>query len=180
MPRTQERREAEAAFMIGVDPQDVLEHNAIERAEYGDPEWGQEMRRLGLLDDQNQITKKGWDQLNKDIALLERNSLRWMRKKFLHVRDEGHDFRGDLVGAFWFDPNDYDQAWLVELAIPAGSGERIDMVDGSYGDLADSAFDGVSDFGGSVLGGMINFSHVQPEDIEAIEATLERRERRRR
>jgi len=104
---------------------------------------------------------------------LERNALAWMRATFNSVRDDGHDGHDYLVGSFWFDPTDPNQAYLVDLASPGN--ERIDMNDASYGDLANTVFNEVSSFGASVLGGQINFFDVKPEDMEIIEETLERR-----
>jgi hypothetical protein len=57
------------------------------------------------------------------------------------------------------------------------------MSDASFGDLADTAFDGVSDLGGNVLGGQIVFYGVKPEDWAVIEATNDaeyQRERQQR
>lgn len=172
--RAASKREADAGFAISVYHQDHIEENAHERADarYGDPEWTEEMVRLGLLTKRGEITNKGWDQLGEDIDRLERNSLAWMKRTFGHVRAEGHDSHDDLVGTFWFDPTNYDQAWLVELASSSpGRSERIDMSDASYGSLAHMAFDGVSDFGASVLGGQITFFDVSPETWETIEST---------
>src|SRR5208337_1110115 len=81
----------------------------------------------------------------------------------------------DLVGTFWFDPRNPDQAWLIQLAT---NNERVDMVDTSYGDLGDTAFNGVSRFGGLILGGGITFFDVKPEDMEVVEQTLEHERRR--
>ena len=52
------------------------------------------------------------------------------------------------------------------------------MTDSSYGDLASTAFDGISDFGASVIGGGITFFDVKPDDMEAVEQTLEQEQRR--
>jgi hypothetical protein len=168
-------REAEAGFAIGTYAQDHIEENARERADsrYGDREWTDDMVRLGLMEPDGTITERGWEQLNGDISKIERNSLAWMRRTFKHVRDDGHDSHDDLVGNFWFDPTNYDQAWLVDLASASpGRSERIDMNDASYGDLANTVMEGVSALGGSVLGGQITFFDVQPEDWETIEETL--------
>jgi hypothetical protein len=137
--------------------------------------------RDGLIDGDGGITRKGWDLLNADSLKLERNSLAWLRRKFQGVRDEGHDSYDDLVGSLWFDPQAPEQAYLIDLASSEGRGERADMSDASYSDLPYVAFDGVSDFGSSVLGGAINFFNVEPESAwEEIEATLEREESARR
>jgi len=182
--RAPARHEATAGFAIGTYSEDIIEANAEEH--FGpralDDRW--EAIERGLVDRQGVITRNGWDRLNQDARKIERNSLAWLRQKFQNVRDEGHDSYGDLVGTLWFDPRDPAQAYLIDLAAEAGDhgrSERIDMVDRSYGDLADVAFDGVSDFGASVLGGAINFFNVEPADSwEEIEATLEREERGRR
>jgi hypothetical protein len=172
--RPTSKREAEAGFAIGVYDARLIEENAHDRADprHGDPEWAAEMVKRGLLTKKGGITDKGWDQISKDVERIERNSMAWMKRTFGHVRDDGHDSHDDLVGSFWFDPTNPDQAWLVELASPSpGRSERIDMQDASYGDLANTAFDGVSDFGASVLGGQITFFDVSPEDWETIESS---------
>jgi len=169
--------EAEAGFAIGTYDQRSVEDNALEK--YG-PKWGEkedrdEAMRDGLVDAEGQITQKGWDVLSDDLDLLEVNSMAWMRKTFVNAREEGHDKHDDLVGTFWFDPRNTDQAWLIQLAT---NNERVDMVDTSYGDLGDTAFNGVSRFGGLILGGGITFFDVKPEDMEVVEQTLEHERRR--
>ena len=177
------KHEAEAGFAIGVYDEGILESNADERfGRHGDVADRQRAEGEGLINTDNgtkavTITQKGWDQLNEDIRRIEANALNWMGRKFIQVRDEGHG-QDDLVGTFWFDPTDEEQAWLVDLAADTGRQERIDMVDTSYGDLANTVFDGVSDFGASVLGGGITFFDVKPEDMEVVEQTLEHERRR--
>lgn len=168
-----------AGFAIGSDSQDLIEENVRERfgSKYGDPKDRARAIREGWIDAQGEITNDGWDLLNDDTAQIERNALAWMSKKFLNARDEGHDKYDDLVGTFWFDPTDPEQAQLIELAADTGRQERIDVVDASYGDLARTAFKLVSDFGSSVLGGSITFFGVSPEDMETIEETLATRKR---
>ena len=180
--RPEPKREADAGFAIGIHDQGVIEQNARERADedHGDPEWRDEMVHLRLMTKDGDITPRGWDLLNRDIERLERNSLAWMRATFNHVRDEGHGSTDELIGTFWFDPTDSNQAWLVELATPEGRSERIDMNDSSFGDLANMAFNEVSDFGGSLLGGQIVFFDVKPEDMEIIETTTAQPPRKRR
>jgi hypothetical protein len=179
--RPEPKREADAGFAIGTHDQGVIEDNARERANarYGDPEWHKEMVHLGVMTKDGEITAKGWDLLNRDIDRIERNSLAWLRATFNHVRDDGHS--GDeLVGSFWFDPTNLGQAELVELAANTGRQERIDMSDASFGGLANTAFNEVSNFGGSVLGGQIVFFDVKPEDMETIEQTIEQDARKSR
>jgi len=174
--------EAKAGFAIGTYAQDHIEVNAREHSDprHGDPEWHTEMVHLGVMTADGEITDKGWVLLNRDTERLERNSLAWMKATFNSIRDDGNNRYDDLVGSFWFDPTNYDQAWLVELASSSpGRSERIDMTDASYGDLANTAFDGVSAFGGSVLGGAITFFDVKLEDMEIIEQTIEAQRRRR-
>jgi hypothetical protein len=167
------KHEAEAGFAIGIHDEGVIEDNTRELM--SSPEWRGEMVHDGFVTKDGEITRKGWDQLNADIVKVERNSLSWLRRTFNHVRDDGHSSHDELVGSFWFDPTDYNHAWLVELASPSpGRSERIDMVDSSYGDLASYALNGISRFGESVLGGQITFFDVQPEDWETIENTVER------
>lgn len=173
-PLRQAPRESEAAFAIGIYHQDHIEENLRERIDprYGDADLRREWTAAGWIDKEGELTQKGWDLLNDDIDKLERNSLSWLRRKFQHARDDGHSSTDELVGSFWFDPTNPEHAYLIDLASSSpGSSERIDMSDASFGDLADTAFDGVSDLGGNVLGGQIVFYGVKPEDWAVIEAT---------
>jgi hypothetical protein len=111
------------------------------------------LHRMGLIDAANEITELGWAQLSRDILKLENNALAWLRDKFPVAYDEGHDSHGDLVGTVFFSTRSKLQMELIEL----GKDERIDMTDGSYGDLSKTVWQGVSDFGQDVLGGQINF-----------------------
>jgi len=168
--------EHEAVFEISTYDQHLIEENARERfsTKYGDQDERDAASAAGFITDNTypEITDEGWVQLNKDIQQLEQNALRWLKKTFVHVRNDGHADE-TLVGVVWFDPTKKRQAELINLASASpGASERIDMVDASFGDLAASAFDGVSDFGSSILGGAIHFSEVTPESWEAIEATL--------
>ena len=172
------KREAEAGFAIGFYGEDIIESNSEERFKDTTASEKRDMLSSGFVDKRGRVTPKGWDQINEDMVKIERNSVAWMRKKFGAVRDDGHDSYSDLVGNFWFDPSNPDQADLVELAANTGRQERIDMVDTSFGDLGRTAFDGISDFGASVLGGQITFFDVKPEDMEIIEETLERQRKR--
>lgn len=113
-----------------------------------------------LIRGDGQITDRGWEQLNKDVQRLEINALRWLQKRFINARDEGHDKHDDLIGTLWFDPDDADQMELIEL----GEIERIDMTDGSFGNLVDDVWMGVSDFGVCVLGGSISFYDIEREE----------------
>jgi hypothetical protein len=176
------KQKAEAAFAIDVYGEDLITDNAMERfgPRYGEQEDRDRAMKEEMVDAEGEITQKGWDQIADDIDRIERNAMAWMRKKFITARDEGHDKHDDLVGTFWFDPTDYEQARLVELASDGGRGERIDMIDVSYGDLGDTALTGVSGFGGSVLGGAIYFFDVKPEDMETLVATLDLGERKER
>jgi hypothetical protein len=174
--------EAEAGFAIGVYDQGMIESNADVQFGLGrhvdprDRAWAEEE---GLFNNdsgtkEGTITAKGWDLLNDDIAKIEKNAMAWMKRKFLDARDEGHGGHGgeELIGTFWFDPRNADQAQLVDLAADTGRQERIDFVDTSFGDFGDTAFDGVSKFGGLILGGGITFFDVKPEDMEVVEDTL--------
>jgi hypothetical protein len=172
-------READAGFAISVNDQRDIEDNAHSTfgPKHGEQEDRDRAMKAGVVDSEGRITQKGWDQLGNDITRIERNSMAWMRKTFVSARDEGHDKYSDLTGSFWFDPANHEQARLVELAADTGRQERIDMQDSSYGDLANAAFTGVSDFGSSVLGGSITFFDVKPEDMDALVATLDRVDR---
>jgi hypothetical protein len=174
--------EADAGFAIGVYDQGMIESNADVQFGLGrhvdprDRAWAEEE---GLFNNdsgtkEGTITAKGWDLLNDDIAKIEKNAMAWMKRKFLDARDEGHGGHGgeELIGTFWFDPRNADQAQLVDLAADTGRQERIDFVDTSFGDFGDTAFDGVSKFGGLILGGGITFFDVKPEDMEVVEDTL--------
>jgi hypothetical protein len=168
-PASARHRGSVARFAIGLYDQGIIKDNARD----ADPEQKQETLSSGFTDKRGEITRKGWDQINEDTVRIERNALAWMRQKFGTVRDDGHDGHDDLVGSFWFDPHNPEQADLIELAADTGRQERIDMVDTSFGDLGRTAFYGISDFGASVLGGAITFFDVKPEDMEIIEETLE-------
>jgi hypothetical protein len=170
------RQEVYGGFSIGVYGQDVIESNARDSfgPKYGDPDGRKKAMRAGFVDAEGNITAKGWDVLNRDTATLEGNALAWMKKKFINVRDEGHDRYDDLAGTFWFDTENTNQAHLVEMGVR----ERIDMTDTSYGDLANTVWKGTSPFS-TVLGGAINFQ-IEPEDLEAVEETLERHAKRGR
>jgi hypothetical protein len=178
--------EAHAGFAVWTDPQWTIEDNARDRfsARWGDKEDRKRAIDAGMIDDDanTTITDRGWDQINKDVAQLERNSVAWLDKTFISSRAEGHGGHGgeELIGTVWFDPTNPEHAELIELAYDdqgRGSGfgrsERIDMNDASYGGLANSVWTGVSDFGASVLGGQIMFFDVSPEDIATMEQTLE-------
>ena len=147
-----------AGFAVGIYSQAIIEENARDKVH----EFGQ--RGVSkFVTKQGAITDAGWEQLNRDIRSIERNALRWLRKTFVDARDEGHGSDDDLIGTVWYDPNNADQMELLELASDAGRSERVDMVDASFGDFAETAFDGVSDFGASVLGGAIVFFDVDEE-----------------
>ena len=161
---------SDAGFAISVYDQSLIEENARDR--FSDVEFRETVQQNGWMDRSGAITLSGWSLLNEDVYKIEKNSMAWMGRKFSRVRDDGHDQYGDLVGAFEFDPRDASQAQLVDLAADTGRQERVDMVDASYGDLANTALDGVSDFGAAVLGGAITFHDVKPEDMEVIEDTL--------
>ena len=169
--------DVQGVFSIGTYGENIIESNALEHfgPRYGDPADRKEALEQGWIDKEGGITPKGWDTLNNDLPILERNALAWLRASFRNARDDGHDSFGDLVGAFWFDPEDPRQAELVSL----GVAERIDMSDSSYGDLADTVWEGVSPFG-SVLGGAINFSNIDPDVMERVEENADRARGQRR
>jgi len=158
----QAKIEASAGFEIHIDHQGVIEDNARDQF-HNDPE--ARAGRAGLVTHTGEITARGWDLLNDDIGKIENNALAWLRRKFQHVRADGHSGDDSLVGSVWFDPYNEEQAFLIELASQKGRNERIDMIDLSYGDLARTAFDGVSDFGANVLGGAVYFFNVEPEGV---------------
>ncbi len=162
--------ERTAAFNIHTDHQDVIESNAEEKfgPQYGDPADRAQAMAAGMVNAHGEITMAGWAVLNDDIMKLETNALAWLRKNFNAARDDGHDNYDDLVGEVWYESSSVKQASLIAT----GKDERIDMSDSSYGDLSDSVWDDVSDFGASVLGGAINFDHISPSDMDEIEKTL--------
>lgn len=152
--RRNARNEASAGFAIDTYDEHLVEDNATEHfGPRGDKEDRAKAQSAGHVDKAGKITERGWKILNADIEKLERNAMRWLRKNFPSVRDEGHDSHGDLAGTVWFDPDNKEQAETIEM----GTDERIDMVDASYGDLSDTVWEGVSDLGVSVLGGAIHF-----------------------
>ena len=165
--------EESGGFAISTYDERLVEDNARERfgPKYGDKEDRAEMMEAGLVDAKGAITPKGWDVLNEDIGRLESNSLAWLRKRFKNARDEGHGGRNgeELIGTFWFDPDDPEQARLISLGVD----ERIDMNESSYVALADYAWKGVSRFGAAVLGGQINFFGIDKDVLEEIEDTID-------
>ena len=169
--------EQSGGFAIGTYDQNLIESNAEEDfgLKYGHPKARQEAIQLGLINPKGNITPKGWDLLNKDMDRLESNSLAWLRKHFQSVSDQGHS-GNELVGSFWFDDENPDQAEIIEM----GTAERIDMSDSSYGSLANYVWKGVSDFGASVLGGAISFFDIDKDVLERVEETADRAARARR
>ena len=157
-PRYRANGELTAGFSISTYGEDIIESN-LEDLLSRYPEAAEELKRRRYLGKRGAITKRGWDRLFMDSARLERNALRWLRRTFTSARDEGHSGE-ELVGTLWYDADDAGQMELLEL----GQEERIDMIDSSYGDFAEEAFEGVSDFGQSLLGGQINFFDVELPD----------------
>lgn len=168
--------ERSGGFAIGTYDELHIGSNAEERfsIRYGDKQDRAKQKKLGNIDDEGKITAKGWEQLNKDILVLERNAMAWMRKTFNSARDEGHS-DDELVGTFWFDTGKVNQAEMLVM----GLRERIDMSDTSYGDLGDTVWKGVSDFGASVLGGAINFFDIDDEAKEEAENVADAAQRAR-
>ena len=142
-----------AMFDISTYPQHLIEECARER--FAEPllqDICQQFQSLGLIDAKGNITKSGWEILSDDCGTLERNSMRWLRQKFVSAVDHGH-VDDALVGTVTFNPRSSTQRNLIEI----GENERIDMTDSSYGDLAKTVMRGVSEFGEMVLGGGIQF-----------------------
>lgn len=162
---------AVAGFAIHIDHESVIEENARERFSltYGDPDDRRAAFSAGFIDANGEISPRGWEILNKDIQALETNSLAYLKRKFVSAVDHGHSTDGALVGNVWFDPTNIEQAELIILAHEGN--ERLDMNDESYGDLARYAWDGVSDFGLSVLGGSITFFTVDRLVMNELERT---------
>jgi hypothetical protein len=178
-------KEASAGFAIHTDHQGVIEDNARDRfgPNYGDAKDRAKMMKAGLVDAEGKITDRGWEQLNKDIRVLEDNALGWLRKTFGRASDQGHDSSGDLIGGLSFDPRSVKQARNIYYGAREGRQERIDFTDTGHGDFAGSggAWKGVSAFGQDVLGGHITFFDVQPSGaIEIAEETVDRAARRSR
>ena len=48
-----------------------------------------------------------------DDPVLEHNTLKWLRKIFPSVRDEGHGSSDELIGTIWMDPNNSEQMSLL-------------------------------------------------------------------
>jgi hypothetical protein len=155
------RDEYSAGFGISTWPEDMIEQGCEEHfgpraKEYGDTGGRRKFLRAKLINQEGGITPKGWEKLNADVMVLERNALQWLRETFAGARDDGHDNHGDLIGDLWFDPTNQRHLELLET----GAEERIDMVDSSFGDLSNTVWKGVSPFGQAVLGGEINFFDV--------------------
>lgn len=171
---------ADAGFAIHTDHEDVIKDNAREHfgPDYGDAADRAKALKGGLIDAEGEITRHGWEVLNKDFRTLENNSLAWLRKVFGRASDQGHDSSGDLIGSISFNPRNATQAHNIVV----GKNERVDFSDASYGDFARSgAWKGVSNFGQSVLGGHITFFDIQPpEAFEIAEETADKAAARRR
>lgn len=101
----------------------------------------------------------------------------WLRKTFNSARDEGHGghFGDELIGTFWFDTGKVNQAEMLMM----GLDDRIDMTDTSFGDLGNTAWKGVSDFGADVLGGSINFFDIDDEAKDEAERVTNAAQRAR-
>ena len=170
----------DAGFAIHTDHEDVIKDNAREHfgPDYGDDADRAKALKGGLVDAKGEITRHGWEVLNKDFRTLENNSLAWLRKVFGRASDQGHDSSGDLIGSLSFNPRNATQAHNIVV----GKNERVDFSDASYGDFARSgAWKGVSDFGQSVLGGHITFFDIQPpEAFDTAEETADKAAARRR
>ena len=189
-PRTHHARvapvigNASAGFAIHTDHEDVTKDNARERfgTNYGDAKDRAKRMKEGLVDAEGEITRRGWDQLQKDIRTLENNALAWLRKTFSGVRDEGHDAYGDVIGGLSFDPLAVDQARNIYYGAREGRQERIDFNDSGHGDFAGSAgaWKGVSTFGQELLGGHITFFDVDKNALDIAEETADRADRRKR
>lgn len=170
--RESRSREANAGFSICLSKQDLIEENARDRfAQDGDefehePE-GYMMASLeaGFIDENGNITEKGWETLIGDMVTLEENAMKWLRRKFHSASDHGHDSFDDLVGAFYFDPENAEHADLVYTGY---NNERIDFIDCTYSDLPNSIWRGVSDFGARLLDGQIYFHHVDKDVHERV------------
>ncbi|HSX23422.1 MAG TPA: hypothetical protein VLE97_11665 [Gaiellaceae bacterium] len=171
--------QASAGFAIHTDHEDVIKDNASDRfgTDYGDAADRNRAVKAGLVDARGKITDRGWEQLNKDIRVLENNALTWLRKTFGHASDQGHGSDGDLIGSVSFDPRSVKQARNIYYGAREGRQERIDFTDTGHGDFAGSggAWKGVSSFGQDLLGGHITFFDIQPpEAIEVAEAAVDR------
>lgn len=160
-------QEREGAFIVHTPDQGLIEDNASDHFSlYGDMEARREFIKEGFIavDGHSvKISEHGWKQLEKDSFKLESNAITWLKATFNHVRDDGHDSRGDLVGSFWWNPASESQLEQLEV----GLRERIDMSDSSYGSLANVSWKGISSFGQHVLsGGTVNFEHVDLDEVE--------------
>lgn len=133
----------------------------------------EERRRLigqGLLDEdvKDDLSERGWKIVGEDIEKLNENSLAWLRRKFEKVIYVDRNSEGSFMGSFLFDVRDPKQADLVHTGLT----ERIDMLDASYGDLANSVWDSTSEMS-RLLSGSINFdADDKGEILEAIERRL--------
>lgn len=163
-------------FSIGTGHQSDIEDRAREKfgPDGEDPEERKVWFRKNLIDDQGEITRKGWDVLVEDMRKLEENALGWLRKNFEGARDEGHDGVGDLVGGFWFDARNPKQLEVMLVGVEHGINE-------SDFDLNSNVWKGLSKFGGSFLDVSINLnvSEEVRDKANALEA-WERTERRSR
>lgn len=165
----------EGWFSIGTGHQSDIEDRAREKfgPDGDDPEERRAWLRKTLIDDQGEITQKGWDVLNEDMSKLEGNALGWLRKNLEGARDEGHGDSGDLIGGFWFDARNPKQLEIVLVSVERGINE-------SDFDLDPHVWKGLSKFGGSFLDVSVylNLEKEVLDKANALEA-WERTERRR-
>lgn len=108
-----------------------------------------------------------WKQINKDIAKIEKNALKWLRKFFANARDEGHDSHGDLIGTLWVDPDNEDQMEMIGESSSEHSGEPLRTSSGTMPNTADRMiFNGVSKEGSILIQVTIDFFNVDEDDFE--------------
>ena len=95
--------ERTCGFAVSTTGQEMIEENARERCSE-DTEDREQWAAAGLVTPPNgEITAAGWEQINKDVETLENNGVKFLERKALHARDEGHGSDGSLVGTLFLN-----------------------------------------------------------------------------
>lgn len=145
---------------ISTSESSVIEDNIFGRAR----EYGEEWKREGLIDENKDITKKGWDLINDNLPELERNVVQSIEDKFdVRVRTTGHGKRGDLTGSISINPNNQEQVDFVT------GGEYIDdefhlRIGQMMPDLTDKFWTGIPAFVANGVDVSLSFFDV-PEEV---------------
>jgi hypothetical protein len=108
--------------------------------------------------------EKEWEQINKDVATIEKNALAYLKKVIGEVRDEGHGGPDmALGGSCWC-------RWSNNKGLELIYTNRDEEGHQDLSSEEDSAiFKGVSEVGLDALDASIEFFSIEPEDLERLE-----------